>query len=156
MRNTRFGSHSATGRYTLGEAAVRGRLCDNQFRRSGGCFHALWAGPAEALLVGPAGLRVPACGTPVIIKVDAVPDTAGIAREEFVIPCFVAGRQFLQALGVAEPADQLILRECADTVLELIDPGMTARQEREQEAARKKEGQSQEACHRHNRQERTV
>ena len=98
----------------------------------------------------------PACGFPVLVKIDAVPHTTRVPCQEFVVPHFGSGRKFLEPLGVTESADHVVLGDLSDTGFEFFYSGMTARQKERQEAARKEEAQSQEACHLHNGTRRTV
>jgi hypothetical protein len=79
------------------------------------------------LLVGSAALWFPPLRSTVLIKVDAVPHTARVPCQEFVVPHLASGRKLLEPLGVAESADQVVLRNLANTGFEFIHAGMTAR-----------------------------
>ena len=82
----------------------------------------------SVLLVGPTGLWFPALGSPILIEIHAVAHTARVPCQEFVVPHLASGRKFLEPLGVAESADQVVLGDLADTGFEFIHSGMTARQ----------------------------
>jgi hypothetical protein len=92
-----------------------------------------------ALSVGSAALWLPALGAPVFIEVDAVPYTARVPRQEFVIPHLAPSRKFLEPLRVAELPDQIVLCELADTGFEFVHSRMAARHNEKQEATRKEE-----------------
>lgn len=98
----------------------------------------------------------PACGSTVLVKVDAVPHASRVPCQELVVPHLAPGRKFLEPLGVAEPADQVVLRNLSDTGFEFIHSGMTARQKEKQDAARKKEAPFKEACHRHDGKQQAI
>jgi hypothetical protein len=63
-----------------------------------------------------------------LIEIHAVAHTARVPCQEFVVPHLASGRKFLEPLGVAESADQVVLGDLADTGFEFIHSGMTARQ----------------------------
>ena len=68
----------------------------------------------------------PPCGSKVLVKVDSVSYTAGVAGKEFVVPDLGPDRKLLQTLGVTESANHFILRDLANTGFEFIYSGMTA------------------------------
>lgn len=63
----------------------------------------------------------------VLVEVDTVSHAARIPGQEFVVPYFRPGRKFLEPLRIAESADQIVLRNLADTGFEFIHSGMAAR-----------------------------
>ena len=91
------------------------------------------------LLVGSAVPWFPPLRSTILVKVDAVPHTARVPCQEFVVPHLAPGRKLLEPLGVAESADQVVLRNLANTGFEFIHAGMTARQKKWQEATWKEE-----------------
>jgi hypothetical protein len=57
---------------------------------------------------------------PVLIKENAVPDTAGIAGEELVVPYLRARPEPLQSLWIAEPMHKFVLVHETDTRLKIF------------------------------------
>lgn len=91
------------------------------------------------LLVGPAVLWFPSLGSTILVKIDPIPYAAGVPGQEFVVPHLAPGRKLLEALGVAESAGHVILRNPAYTGFEFFHSGIVARQQEGQETDRKEE-----------------
>ena len=62
-----------------------------------------------------------------MIEIYATAHAARIPGQEFVVPYFGPGRKFLEPLRITESADQIVLRNLADTGFEFIHTGMAAR-----------------------------
>jgi len=61
---------------------------------------------------------IPPLGSPVLVKVDAVPYTTRVPSQEFVVPHFAPGRKLLEPLGVTESASVLrkIMRKLKENI----------------------------------------
>ena len=85
---------------------------------------------SRILLVNPC-LAVPWFPTlrsTVLVEVDAVPHTARVPSQEFVVPHLTPGGKLLKPLGVTESADHVVLRNLSNAGFEFFNSGKAAGQ----------------------------
>lgn len=89
----------------------RSNVCKSWTGEAGGCA---WLGCLAA------GNGFPSLRVTVLIEENAVPDTAGIAGEELVVPYLRARLEPLQSLWIAEPMHKFVLIDATDTRLKIF------------------------------------